>query len=196
MHRSIRLVSEIALIAGLLCCARPPERELTEAQQAIEQARAVEADLYATDTYQEAEDKLASARTQIELEQERSVASRSYDDAKQLLASAKQAAHRAFYEASSGRKEARESATEVIREAHAALETAKASVAKAPANRGTEGDIAALKMEVDALEATLADAERELEVGHYRKAYDIAESVVAEARRIKQDVARALRQST
>ena len=193
------LVCSIVLIAGLVCCAGPPERELTEAQRAVEQARAVEADVYAADTLRQATNSLASAQIEIEGEAEKSVFSRSYDEAKQLLASAKHAANRAFYEANSGREMARESANDAIREAHNTLARAKASVLRASGNTGNQGsadDIDVLQIELGRLEATLADAEKELERGNYREARDQAESVVAEARILGKDVARAVKKST
>jgi len=185
-----------AMIVVLVSCARAPEKEVTEVMQALDQARVAEADLYASQTFQEAEDTLASAQAEIEVQSEKSIVSRSYDEAKQLLESAKQAAHRALYEASSGREQARLDAKAAIKDARAALESAGASVAKARPGKGTQADLEAIKVDLEALQTVLTEAESDFEAGNYIEAQNKAEVVLAEAGSIGQDMGNALKKAT
>ena len=59
----IAAASGLALAAA---CAQPPDKELELAESRVEQARAVEAQLYAFDTFSRAESALAEARTGLQ----------------------------------------------------------------------------------------------------------------------------------
>lgn len=196
MRNPIVLVLAITSIAGLLACGRGVQRDLVETEQAVAQARAVQADVYAPERFQEAEDSLSKARIAMEAEREKFLLSRSYDGARTLLESAKQAAYRAFYEAKSRMDMAREETTEVLRAANSSLERARASLAKAFEMDGTTVDLDVLEEEIAELEATLADAERDLKTGNFCEAREKAESVISSAETLERTVASTLRTST
>ena len=195
MRKGVGLFLQIIMI-GLASCAQAPERELTEATQVLEQARAVEADRYASETFQEAADTLARAQAEIETQAEKSILSRSYGEAANLLESAKLAGSRAVYEAKSGKEQARQDAEAAIEDAQTALKSSQASLAKARPSNETRDDLESMKADLEALQTVLAEAEMELEAGNYIEARDKAEMVLAEAMIIGQDVGNAFKKAT
>jgi hypothetical protein len=195
MRKQMDLFLQVILV-GLVSCAQAPERELTEAMQVLEQARAVEADLYASETFQEAEDTLTMAQAEIEAQAENSILSRSYDEAARLLESAKLASSRAVYEAKSGKEQARQDAEAAISDARATLESSQASLAKARPSNQTRDELESMKADLDALQAALAEAQIEFETGNYIDARNKAEMVLAETTIIRQDVGNASKKAT
>jgi hypothetical protein len=195
MRKQMDLFLQVILV-GLVSCAQAPERELTEAMQVLEQARAVEADLYASGTFQEAEDTLTMAQAEIEAQAENSILSRSYDEAARLLESAKLASSRAVYEAKSGKEQARQDAEAAISDARATLESSQASLAKARPSNQTRDELESMKADLDALQAALAEAQIEFETGNYIDARNKAEMVLAETTIIRQDVGNASKKAT
>jgi hypothetical protein len=187
MRNSIVLA---VLIVALVGCGQAAERELTATEQAVAQARSVQADVYAPATFREAERKLAEARAAMEVESEKFLMSRSYDATRALLESAEQAAYRAFYEAKSRMDMAREDTAEVIRTARSSVESARVSLAKAVEAKGM--DIGTLEKGLAEIEATLAEADLDLKAGNFREAREKGESVISKAEAMERTVASAL----
>ncbi|HEX9723692.1 MAG TPA: hypothetical protein VGC53_05365 [Vicinamibacteria bacterium] len=195
MRKGAGLFLQVILV-GLVSCAWAPERELKEATQVLDQARAVEADLYASETFQEAADILTMAQAELEAQAEKSILSRSYGEAAKLLESAKLAGSRAVYEAKSGKEQARQDAEAAIRDARAALESSQASLAKARSSKQTSDDLQSMKADLETLQAVLAEAEIEFEAGNFIDARNKAEMVLAEAGSIGQGVGNASKKTT
>ena len=196
MRRSWFHVLIMLSIVELASCGSSPQKDVISVEQAIAQARAAEADIYAPDDLHEATVKLASARRKIEVESRKSVFGRSYEDATELLASAKLAAHRAFYEAGDRREEVREMTEETLRIAHGSLSSAKAAVARL--ERGGYGAEMSedFERQLYVLEEVLSKAEMDFGAGNYAEARDNAEAVLSEAGEVKRKVASALKEST
>jgi hypothetical protein len=87
----------IAAFILLLGCQSAPQKELTAAQDALQKAQEVEADKYASDLYNQAQNSISEA--------ENLIASKKYGEAKQLLINAQQVAESAAQQAGANKDE-------------------------------------------------------------------------------------------
>jgi hypothetical protein len=147
----------VSLLIGLFAlstgCGRPdpPSEELAAAKAALEAARGVQADTYAPEAWQRATQALETAEG--ELEKQSRLTIRRYDNARNLLRDAKEAAETAMHAAGAGRdaaKQEAESGVEQLGEALAEAERIAAELESCTRNP------AILKNEVERLTATLA----------------------------------------
>lgn len=123
----------VAAIVAVLCaaaCTEPPEREMNEAQGAIDAARAAGAAEYAADEFAAAVASLERSRT--------AVAERDYRQALNYALDARERAQTAARQAADGKARARTDADRLIRAASDALGRAQArldiAAARVPAS--------------------------------------------------------------
>lgn len=194
MRKKKGLLAALAVGSFLVAlggCATAPQEDIDAAQQALEAARTSEANLYAPEALQQAEDAWTSAMTEVEAQNAKFALFRSYDRAKELMTTAKNEADEAVAEAATGKEAARQEAENLIRDTTTAIEEAKAALETAPRGKGTQAEIQAMKAEVETLGATLAEAQQAYDSGRYLDAKATAQSVKEKAEAISQDIAQA-----
>jgi len=156
---SLLLISGIILLSS---CAKPPEKEMQEARDAVASAADAEAELYASDLFISAQDSLNQAETFMSEEK--------YGEAKRLALFAKNWADSAAFMASTNKEEMKASAEKAVGDATSKLESLKK--AKVPSKMKTKVD-----KEIKACETSLSEAKEALEAGNYKDALDKANEV-------------------
>ena len=179
----------IMLALQLGACAQAPQQEIDGAKAAIEAARSLEK--YAPEAFKQASDALNTAVAEVEAQNGKFALTRSYSQAKQLLAHATEAASKAKAAGEAKREEVKKTAEVVWQEAQTALDAAKAAVETAPRGKGTDADIAAMKADLDAQATALNEAQSAFRSGDYLTAQSKAESVKTMATQISNDIAQA-----
>ncbi len=120
----------ISLFAVLLVvgCAKPPTREMADAQAALATAKLAEADVYVPAEYRSAEDRLAQARTEAAAELENWF--KNYDTARKSALESKDMADEATQHAKKAKVRAKAKAEEIIAQLQTAIKEAKAAEAE------------------------------------------------------------------
>lgn len=182
----------IGATLALAGCSKAPQKEIDAAQAALEKAKASGADAYAADAYHGAEEAMAQARAEVEAQKGKFRLMQSYGKAKLLLVKAEADAEQALLAAEEGKIQFRQDSQIAIDAARTRLDAAVAAVANAPAGKDARADVEAMKGDLEALRATLAEAEAAYGGEDFATAKQKAEQVQREAEAIAADVARAI----
>ena len=127
LARKMRMIHALAVFVGMTVlglsfgCAKPPTKEMADAEAAVTAAKLAEADVYVPKEYQSAEEMLAQAKAEVE-QKEYKVAKES---AIQTIALAEKAKEHAI----TGKQEAKLKAEGIVAELKSALNEAKAAEA-------------------------------------------------------------------
>src|SRR3954463_713312 len=117
MRRLVLSLAVLAAIAGA-ACGDPPEKEMQQAQGAIDAARAAGADQYAREEFSAAEDALKKSHEAVE--------QRDYRQALNTALDARERAQAAAKESVNKKATARADATQALADADAALHNSRA----------------------------------------------------------------------
>jgi len=158
---SLLLILGIILLSS---CAKPPDKEMQAARDAVSAAMNAEANMYVPDLFTSAQDSLNQAET--------FVSEKKYGDAKRLALFAKSWADSAAAMAETKKEEMKASAENAIAEATTKLDAMKKM--KVTPKMKKEMD-----KTVKTCEASLADAKKALEAGNYKQASELANDVIS-----------------
>ncbi len=127
---SLLLGGMISLFALLLVagCAKPPTKEMADAEAALATAKLAEADVYVPDEYRSAEERLAQARTEVVAEAENWF--KDYDPARKSALESKTLSEKAKLHAEAAKARAKAKAEEIIAQLSTAIKEAKAAEAE------------------------------------------------------------------
>jgi len=127
-----RLLHSVAVVAALMvaACGDPPDKEIQQAQGAIDTARAAGADQYATAEYTAAQDALKRANEAVEQRDYRLALNHALDARERAQAAAKEAADRKTTARSEAERALLDAMT-ALTDAHTKLRAAE--TARAPA---------------------------------------------------------------
>ena len=131
MRRLVLSLAVLAAVAGA-ACGDPPDKEMQQAQGAIDAARAAGADQYARDEFAAAEDALKRAHDAVD--------QRDYRQALNTALDARERAQTAAKEAVDKKATARADATKALADADAALHDARAKLKAAETARVAGAD--------------------------------------------------------
>lgn len=154
---SLLLILGIILLSS---CAKPPDKEMQAARDAVSAAMNAEANMYVPDLFTSAQDSLNQAET--------FVTEKKYGDAKRLALFAKSWADSAAAMAGTKKEEMKASAENAVKAATDKLEAFKKMKLTAK-----------IKSELKAWEVSLTEAKKDLEAGNYAKAVDTANMVIS-----------------
>jgi len=178
---SRRLLSAIAccaLMAG--ACGTPPDKELQQAQTAIEAARAAGADRFAAEEFAAAQSALARAND--------AVAQRDYRLALNNALDARERAQNAVRDATSRMAAARKDAESALTGAAAALADARAKLRAAETGRVPAATLADARSRIALAEKGVQEARTASSGGNYKAAIDSAAKTTATLRQISHDL--------
>ena len=178
---SRRLLSAIAccaLMAG--ACGTPPDKELQQAQTAIEAARAAGADRFAAEEFAAAQSALARAND--------AVAQRDYRLALNNALDARERAQSAARDATGRKAAARGEAEGVLKDSGAALADAHAKLKAAETARVSVVTLTNARTAIALAEKTLQEARTMADRGDYKAAIDTGVKTTATLRRISHDL--------
>ncbi len=104
-------------------CAQPPTEEMAKADKAVADAKAKEANLYATDAFKKAEDAFKKAKDQV--------AAKQYKEAKQAAIDTVALAQQAIAGVAAGQAKMKEEAAKMAADVEKAIDELKTDAAKA-----------------------------------------------------------------
>jgi hypothetical protein len=165
-----------AMMAG---CAEPPTREMSQAQGALDAARAAGAEVYARSEFQAADAALKKAHG--------AVAERDYRQALSFALDAREQARTAAREASAARARAATDVAHAIQTAARGLETARARLAGPGAGRELRTRLGPV---LDALTTQLQEARSAVAAGDYARAAERTRAVAERLAAVTADVPR------
>jgi hypothetical protein len=161
---SVMIALAVSLLTG---CQQAPTQQAGAAQEALERARAAEADKYAPDEFSQAQKSFSDATNEITAQGKRFFLTRTYTKADQLLKDTQGSAETAQTAAKDNKEKVKREVETLTAETDAAIQTAKAALLKAPRGKDTRAELEAMKADVDATTATLAEARDMYAKGDY-----------------------------
>ena len=173
MSSTRRLVLSLAVVAAVAgaACGDPPDKEMQQAQGAIDAARAAGADQYAREEFAAAEDALKRSYD--------AVAQRDYRQALNTALDARERAQAATKESVNRKATARSDATKALADADAALHDSRAKLKAAEIAHVPARALASGRKSIDNGESAVQEARAAFEKGDYLAAIDTAHAVSA-----------------
>lgn len=193
MKRLVQYFAYMMLMAVILTgCAKQPTQEIDDTKKAVEAAKAAGSEKYLPDEAKKVNDSLSSALDEIKVQDGKFALLRSYDKAKQMLAAVKSGAEKLKTDTAAKKEEAKKNAISGQAEAKAAVEEAKALLAKAPRGKGSRADIEAMKGDIKGAEDSLAEVQQLIDKEDYLAAIDKAKAIKEKADAISNQIKEAL----
>jgi hypothetical protein len=180
-----------AVVLVLAGCSQPPTADIDAAKQALDDARQAQAAEYAQATWTTAQDAEAKLDGELDAQEKRWAAARSYTVARQLAQDTKTLAERSRDEAVAGKEKAKTDATTLMAEARAEVDRARAALATAPKGKGTEADLASLKADTASFDDTLAEMQKAFDAGQYNDAKVKAQAAIDAAKQVETEIEKA-----
>ena len=159
---------------SVACGGDPPDKEIQQAQNAIDQARAAGADRYAVEEYTAAVDALKNARTAVD--------QRDYRLALNDALDSKERADNAVKLAVEGKAAARSAADKALTAATAALAAAETKVKAASAARVSQRMLTDARGALEQAQAHLQEARTAVSGGDYYAALSAASAAAQSAK--------------
>jgi hypothetical protein len=171
-----RIVPSLALFAAVMgaACGDPPEKEMQQAQGAIDAARATGADQYARDEFNAAEAALKRAQD--------AVAQRDYRQALNDALDARERAQTAAKDTVNLKATARADAEKALADAAAALDESRAKAKTAESGRASTRALSAARGAMSVGESSLQEARTAFERGDYLIAIEKARDAATRLR--------------
>lgn len=165
-HRLISVAVTGACILGLFSgCTKAPDQELAAAKAAIKSSQDAEADKYMPNNFQNIQNALASAESEIELQKSVFFLSRNYEKAKQLLRNVTDLAKQMTAEAPQAKADMKAQVEEGLASAQEMVKETRVDIKKAPRSKGKQV-LAQMKEDLNTAESALAQAAAELSSGN------------------------------
>ena len=178
----------LAVLLVFAGCAKAPQEEIQAARQAVDTARSAGAGDYAPESLRRAEELMAQLDTELQAQQQKVAFTRSYKEANRLALEARHAADQAGIDAATGKETERTQAQALLGEARTAIDSARGLLASAPAGKGAQVEIEAMRSDLAAAEMKLGEAERAWEEGRFREAHTQADAAKSVATQIVNDI--------
>jgi hypothetical protein len=177
-----RLVLSLALLAAVAgaACGDPPDKEMQQAQGAIDAARAAGADQYAREEFTAAEDALKRSHTAVD--------QRDYRQALNAALDARERAQAAAKESVNKKATARADATKALADADAALHDARAKLKVAETARVPARALTLGRKAIDNGESAVQEARTAFDKGDYLGSIETAHGVPAHLRPATHDL--------
>lgn len=168
-----RFILPLTLLTALTvtACGDPPDKEIQQARGAIDAARAVGADQYATEEFEAAQRALASANE--------AVVQRDYRLALNNALDARDRAQTAARQAADAKAKARVEADRAVTEAATSVAEAVARLKAAESARAAPRVLTELRRAIAGAEQALQEARADLERGAYLSATESAKSATS-----------------
>ena len=171
MSSTRRLLLSLAVLAAVTgaACGDPPDKEMQQAQGAIDAARAAGADQYARDEFAAAEDALKRSHQAVD--------QRDYRQALNTALDARERAQEAAKETVNKKAIARADATKAIADADAALHDSRAKLRTAETARAPARILAAARKAIDNGEIAVQEARTAFDKGEYLKSIETGRAI-------------------
>jgi len=192
MNGKIKVVLMGAAVLGLAACEDPPEPAIQSARAALTTAESAGAADYAPESLGAAEAAQQALDAELTLQEEKFAMFRDYEEATRLATEAQAAADRAAADAEDGKQQVRRETEALVAQTRAIIDEASTLLASAPRGKGSEVDLAVLQADISGAAALLPEVEQSLAAGRYLEAKSRAESALATAQGVKEQVLAAI----
>ncbi|HEX9654003.1 MAG TPA: DUF4398 domain-containing protein [bacterium] len=194
--RMLLLLVTVFFMALVIGCAKAPQQEIDAAKAALDAAKTGEADRYAADEFNAAQDSLDAAMAEIDQQNAKFALTRNYGKAAQLLKSATDAANAAAVAVAANKEQVKTEATDLVGQAQTAVSDAKALLAKAPKGKEGKAALEAIQADLSAVETSLGEASTALTNGDFLTARDKAKAALDKANSLKDELQQAISKKT
>ena len=154
----------IGLVAG---CSKSPKAQYDAGKEAVEQARLAEAEKYAPELFKEATDSMNAATVEMQNQDGKFSAFRSYGKAEKTLIAASQIAEKAALEAAAEKERVRVADSVLIAEIDSLILQTNNAIQAAPKGKGSRIDLKVMQADIDAATVALNDAREQYLTGDY-----------------------------
>lgn len=192
MNGNIKVVLLSAVVLGLAACEDPPEPAVQSARAALAGAESAGAGDYAPESLAAADAAQQALVAELAVQEEKFAMFRDYEESTRLAMAAQAAAERAAADAEAGKQEVRRETEALIAQVRAIVDEASTMLASAPRGKGSEVDLAVLQADISGAAALLPEVEQSLAAGRYLEAKSRAESALATAQGVKDQVLAAI----
>ena len=177
-----RLLLSLAVLAAVAgaACGDPPDKEMQQAQGAIDAARAAGADQYARDEFAAAEDALKRSHEAVD--------QRDYRQARNTALDARERAQEAAKEPVNKKAIARADATKAMADADAALHDSRAKLRAAETARAPARILAGARKAIDNGEIAVQEARTAFDKGDYLKSIETGRAIAPALRAATHDL--------
>ena len=176
LRRSVVVTLVLFALSSSACGGDPPDKEIQQAQTAVDQARAAGADRYAVEEYSAAVEALKNAHTAVE--------QRDYRLALNDALDSKERAENAARLAIDGKAAARSAADKAVTAATAALSAAETRMKTATTSRVAARTLADAHTALDESQRRLQEARTALNSGDYYAALSAASAATQSAKAV------------
>lgn len=189
--KSVLLVLGLALPLLGTGCASEPKSEIDAANSALEAARQAEAEDYAPEAMQIAEDAHAEMETELARQKEQFALGRSYDKARELATETQKASVEAADAARESKLQAGQDATTLLAQLRASLGETRAMLDNAPQGKGSAADLAALRGDLGAVDVAVTDIEQAISAERFLDALRKGEAALENTNQTRAEIERA-----
>jgi hypothetical protein len=186
------IVGSVVAAAAVAGCSNPPAAAIESANAAMTAADSVEAGTYAAEAYKAAQDAQAELQAELAAQESKFGLFRSYDRATELATVAAAAAQQAETIATTERDRVRTETTQLVADARLALNEAMQMIETAPAGKGSQADLAAMKADLTAVESSLGEADSAIAASQFGEARSKAQAAMEAAGKVKSSVQQAV----
>jgi hypothetical protein len=171
---------------SLICaCAKPPTQEIANAEKAIADAKAKEADMYVQDVFTKAQDEMKKAGEMV--------TARKYDEAKTAAMEAAKMAQEAASLVDQNKQKMKEEIDAMLPDLQKALDEVKTLAATAIKKKAVASKDE-LQSAIGKLELDMTGIKEQLQAGKIRQAADVAKSLLEQITAQKQNLTDAIGQ--
>jgi hypothetical protein len=192
---NVAKVTLVTLTLALGACAEAPVQEADAARQAMNDAEAAQASMYASQEWDDAQAALRAVDEEMAAQAGKLALTRSYERTNELIADAKikaMAAQEAAVEGKAQAKSDAETALATVRDGIAGIQTLMVDLSACPQKaKGFEADMTVLQGSVDGLTAQVPTLEAAIAEEDFEDAVTQAESVQGQIDVLHQDLAAA-----
>jgi hypothetical protein len=189
--KAMRTSWAVALGLVLAGCAQPPNADIDAAHHALDEARQAQAAEYAPQSWNAAQDAESKMQGELNAQEQRWSALRTYTVARQLAQDTKAVAERSRDEAVAGMERVKSEASTLMAQAREEVGRAHAAITTAPRGKGTEADLASLKSDAASIDDTLAEMQKAFDEGKYSDAKAKAQAAIDAAKKIEGEIEQA-----
>lgn len=191
MKNTLKLLAlSMVAIFLLVGCAKLPTEEINAAKASVDAVVAEGAQKFAAEDAKKLNDSMQAAQDEIKVQDGKTF--KDYAKTKELLAKVKADAETLKAGLAAKKEEAKKNATAAQEAAKASVADAKALLAKAPKGKGSKADIEALKADLKGIEDSMAEIKTANDSEDYDVAIEKSNAVKGKAAAISDQIKKAM----
>jgi hypothetical protein len=189
--KRLLIVTIVPVLMLTTACAKAPTDNVTAAEKAVNDARAVGAPKYAPEEFAKLESALTNAKNEVAEQDAKFGFLRDYEKAEQGLTAAQTEATRVSAETAKRKEEVKTGAVQAQQAAQAAVAAAQDLAKKAPVGKDRAA-LEAIKADLDGLAISLPDIQKTLDAEDYQAAQAKAKAVQDKSQAVSAELETAL----